>query len=252
MVTTIEQRLSASHAASYNAFALRIWSRFAEAVVAAVDEAGSRLRDVDRVRCYSSLQGWWRRSEHRNPSGVMVKAPAEDAITHALVVELERLRNDSRKGDPLFDLNIAFVEQQPRRNQKRIGPDALTTDIRAFVPDVRGLDMRIEAKVLRHRSDLIAEYLGPRGMLRFADDDNPYADTPVGAMLAYVVAPIDPDFTEALVTDLSRTDQALLIDRLTIGETLLPACDLVRADGRVTVLHMSQIHETSPSSWLPS
>ena len=250
-VPTLEDRLLASHRSSRGKYALKIWARFVETVVLAVDTAGVRLGDPERVRRYSSLQGWWRRARRPNSGGAMVSLPAEDAITDALVTELETMRNEAGRGDPLFDMNIVFAGQQPRRTQTRIGLDALTTDIRAHVPGQRGLDMRIEAKVLFNRSDLSREFLGTRGLLRFADQNDPYADTPVGAMLGYVVAPFCDDWSEAIEAELLGVGEAVLVERVAVGTMRLPVCDLLHSagQGRVTVLHISQIHRTLPCSW---
>lgn len=245
-------RLSKSHAATHNPFAMEIWANFATTVADAVTLAGSKLEVPEIYAAYTSRLGWWRRKQRLNSIGTTVRIPSEDAITDALVEQLEELRNDARPGNPLMDMNITFAGQQPRRRQNHIGSPAFTTDIRAYVPDDKNLDIRIEAKVLFEAKDLHSEYLGARGLLRFGDPENPYSDTPVGAMLGFIVAPSPEPWTSMIHNGLAQTVRAIDVGHVSVGKLPNPVsvCDMMHSrDERVTVLHLSIVQNTEPSSW---
>jgi hypothetical protein len=249
--TTLLARLSSSHTA--NRFALEIWSTFVTGVVRAIDRAGHSLAQPTVHAVHAGKAGWWLNRERRNLAGELVRVPSEDAITSALVAQLEDLRRSSGPGDPLFDLNIVFASQQPRRTQTRTGSLELTTDIRAHVPDNETLDLRIEAKVLFDEGDLSRQYLTHRGLLRFADDANPYSDTIVGAMLGYAVCPHPDGWSETIGAALATVGPASLVNHVGLAGRAEPVltCDITSpAVGRkVTVLHLLIRQLTDPSSW---
>jgi hypothetical protein len=250
-------RLAQTHASVMNRLALQVWDDFVVTVVATLRVAEARLRDPSYMAKYSARTGWWRKKAQKNRAKRLVRLPAEDSITDALTDLLDQIRNEATENDPIYAKNIVFNGQQPRKTQTRIGANSLTTDIRAFVPGTRELDLRIEAKILFKSDDLALEYCSERGIRRFGDPENPYTDQIIGAMLGYSLTRSLASWYEDIekhLGDLSHvSDTGLATISGETNPTLI--CDVIRRDGsshRVTILHLLMEFDTEPSSRCPS
>jgi hypothetical protein len=246
-------RLAKSHASSSNRMALLIWNDFIGVVVGALRLAEARLRDPSFMAKYSTRTGWWRRQARKNKAKRLVRIPAEDSITEALTDLLDQIREEATENDPIYIKNIVFSGQQPRKTQTRIGASSLTTDIRAWVPDNRELDLRIEAKILFEADDIASEYCSERGIWRFGDPENPYTDRIVGAMLGYSLTPSVESWCGDIKGHLGKVPHVSDVGPATVSGEANPTliCDVLRWDGsgrRVTVLHLLMEFDTEPSS----
>jgi hypothetical protein len=227
-----------------------IWSNFIEAVVQTVREAERRLQTPSVWTFYAAKVGWWRRTLQKNANGAQVSIPEENSITEALSAILEDLRNEAGPNHPLYEQNIVFTPQQPRRRQGRIGPRSLTTDIRAHVPGNRELDLRIEAKILFKKGDLRSEFCSERGIRRFADAENPYTDGPIGAILGYAVSRTIGAWETDLETSLAHVNEVRRTSRVEIDAipTLTSEIEVGAAERIVIVFNLLMKFQTSPVS----
>lgn len=138
-----------------------------------------------------------------------VGIPEEEAISEAIVAEIEKLQADklmagSSDGSSLLDTSteLEFAVEQPRTAKKGIGKKAKPTDIRVYRRGSEILDLRIEAKVLLRDGDVGKTYLAANGMGRFSDPLEPYTEHEVGGMLAYTFSDDQSTWTTLIKTGL--------------------------------------------------
>jgi hypothetical protein len=87
-------------------------------------------------------------------------------------------------------MNIDTLEvacEVPRKHKKGIGRKAKPTDFQFYRAGQKGLDLRVEAKVLTKKGDIGGQYLSGKGLGRFSDPHEPYTDEIVGGMIAYTI-----------------------------------------------------------------
>jgi len=242
--------LQASHG-NMSVAQLLVWANFIEASVEALRRAEAAVRAASSA--YGERNGWWRKSQKKNASKVKVRIPNEEAITDAIGRELEGIRMEASAGCPLYDMNVVFDTERPRKKQVSIGPNALTTDIRVYTYLNPNIDLRFESKIFFDECDLDKEYLSDRGLLRFADQESPYTDRIIGGMIGYSLTKTRSIWESAVEGRLPSVGCASAVTRtqLSCEADATVVCDVARPDPqlpKVTVLHLVMEFETDPSS----
>ncbi|WP_454882632.1 hypothetical protein [Sphingomonas oryzagri] len=178
---TLVDRLAGSGGVAARARA-GMWQDFLAHSLDAIDKA-MRVLDAQGLGFdHHAEPTYWRRRA-RKVDSVTIRLPEEDSVTDVLTRALEHVRENSPATSYLRRHEICFPQQQPRRQQRRLGPHARTTDIQVRSLSRSFLDLRIEAKVLFDTAD-VAHYCGEKGLLRFSDAE-PYTDQPIGMMIGY-------------------------------------------------------------------
>lgn len=184
-----------------------IWERMLRQSLLLLAEAQQRICCEPTQTQLHQLEGWWRDAKTQI-QGKMFRVPSEEAITEALCVEMEKIRNElvvqGMRGDRrLAGIDtLAVASDQPRNMKTGIGKKSKPTDIRFYRLNSEALDLRIEAKVLIRQADIKSAYLSKKGLLRFSDAREPYSDHEIGGMVGYAV-------TDSTTKWLSRIEQAL-------------------------------------------
>lgn len=240
MTANIATHLNSRYTAPLDPFNANVWGRFVDRVIQALVEAEGIIRSGNAPVDYLTMNGWWRNGA-RKIGRTAILVPAENSITDLLVRTLEGIRGKSDKDDLLRAQDIQFSQQAPRKTQKRIGSQALTTDIRAHSGAFPDLDLRIESKVLFGGNDLTA-YCGRNGLLRFGDVAEPYTDAPVGMMLAYTVRHDKAHWKRNIIGKAHGG-----ADVLSAGH-LWYASDVIRLVDCTTVLHLALDFDTDPEA----
>ena len=224
----------------------RVWEQFTTRVIAALREAATILATQGLGYDHESAQGYWGAGK-RSIRKQAVLLPRENAITHVMTDALEIIRLNAKANDLLHKQQVCFPQQQPRKKQKRVGSDALTTDIQARSLAIPYLDLRIEAKILFGSRDT-DHYCGENGLLRFANAE-PYTDQPVGMMLGYAVRHTDAHWLKNIEVKASKSSQVKSFNSVMVGsEELLASTLPSHATGEVIVLHVLLPFETKPSA----
>lgn len=247
-VKTVADRMLATHP-SYSFATAMLWESFVDRVIDLLARLEAKLRDAAVWQNFSLREGWWLDSLRMSAAGVSVRLPSEDAITHALEEIAKAILIDTRPADPLTD-HLGFDAQVVRPPHGRIGRKALTTDIRVKSTLVDDLEVRIEAKLLFSPGDIVGAYLGPKGLLRFADPKAPYTDRPIGFMLGYSLQDHAPDWTHLTRVGLKAVDKVSAIDRIAAGSKEHLVSDLSwggEERQKVSVIHIHMNYETDPS-----
>ena len=168
-----------------------LWELTLHQVLQLLQEAERRVRSAEGKEKYSRLPGWWRSSFTRVNGIAKTRVPLEEAISEAIVAEIENLLEEIVLNRSTMDLrnvnDLQFSLEAPRRKKQGIGKKSKPTDIRVYRRGSEILDLRIEAKVLVRDRDIQKSYLSSSGLKRFSDTKEPYTDNEVGGMLAYTV-----------------------------------------------------------------
>lgn len=228
-----------------------MWQSFVDRTVRLLRSVEVEIADPVIIGTFTSREGWWLKRKQKVKGGT-VRIPSEDAMTDAIEEIAERLLKASRPADPAQE-HLAVHTQSKRPPHRRIGPKALKNDIRVRSTVTDELDLRIEAKPLWSKAQLDSTYMGPKGMLRFADPAHPYTDRPVGMMLGYALRDPIPDWHAQTRSGLAVVSQASNVDDVTSAGESLPACDLTwgsAPDQKVCVVHLIMKFETDPTSRL--
>lgn len=159
-----------------------MWETFVDQSLTAIYAAMTVLASKGLGSDHELEASYWR-NRKRKVGKIATRIPAEDSITDVLTRALELVRERSAPTGYLRRHEIAFIPQQPRKIQSRLGSSAQTTDIQVRSLKQSMLDLRIEAKVLFDGAD-VTHYCGDKGLLRFSDTE-PYTDKPVGMMIGY-------------------------------------------------------------------
>lgn len=254
IVHDLLERLQGTHAPGISLAKLLLWSTHLEVAVGMLEEAADDLADPANLAEYIK-PGWWRTKARANERGIMVSVPNEDAITDAIVERIHQLKEIAPDGSVIAaNRTMSIRAQELRRGQAGIGPLGLKdTDITAYRFDQIGLDLRIEAKVVFDGDDLTKEYLSDRGILRFADAENPYTREVLGGMVSYCVTKAGGHWRDQIATGLRSLPSVEDVGRVArVGsDASLLCCDVRRgggACGRVTVIHFELRFQTDPSS----
>jgi len=164
-----------------NPFEQEEWSAFLANAIGGLRLASSELKRS--LPEYEAKRDWFRSSR----SGI----PRENSVTRALadLFSLIRSRQNIRgaDNDPVDLRHISVECEKPRARDKGISDMANPTDMSIVFMKGSELDFRIEAKTVLNNAEIKREYLGPRGLDRFEDGENPYTIQPYGGMVAYVV-----------------------------------------------------------------
>jgi hypothetical protein len=220
----------------------RVWEEFTGRIIAALREAANLLANGS----HEAKTGYWCTGT-RSVKSTQVQLPQEDAITHALIEALERVRQDASPDDLLRRRQICFPQQQPRSKQSRIGKHALTTDIQAWSLESDFLDLRIEAKVLFAGGD-VTHYCGKKGLLRFSDVE-PYTDKPIGMMVGYTVRHDDRHWTQRIQAKAKGSPEVKAFQPVIVENEEIFGSTLVSHEcGEVLVLHIFLPFESKPSA----
>ncbi|MBP7065166.1 hypothetical protein [Ferrovibrio sp.] len=169
-----------------------LWESIVQAVACLIHEAEKRVRLASHDR-YADLDGWWRSKNVSIKKGLKIRVPSEEAISEALIDEIESLRQEIILGEHpqlsglSYIADLQFAVEQPRKKKKGIGKFAKPTDIRIYRVGSESIDLRIEAKVLVKDAEITNAYLSDRGIKRFSDPTEPYTIHEIGGMLAYTV-----------------------------------------------------------------
>lgn len=245
---TIAQRMLATHPSSNFAMAV-LWQSFVDRVLELLARTEAKLQDETVWKQFAQREGWWLNARRKSAAGDHVLLPSEDAITHALEEIAKEILRDLRLADPLTD-HLDFDAQVIRPPHHRIGRKALTTDIRIKSTVVEALEVRIEAKLLFSPKDIQSAYLGPEGLLRFADPQAPYTDRPIGFMLGYSLQDHAPDWTSLTREGLKRISGVIATDEVAAGSRQYLVSDLSWGPEewqKVSVMHLHMTYETEPS-----
>ena len=238
----------ATHPSSSFATAV-LWQSFVDRVLDLLARTEAKLQDATVWQDFAQRDGWWLNASRKSAAGVHVRLPSEDAITDALEEIAKEILRDMRPADPLTD-HLDFDAQVIRPPHRRIGRKALTTDIRVKSTLVEALEVRIEAKLLFSPKDVTSAYLGPKGLLRFADPQAPYTDRPIGIMLGYSLQDHAPDWTSLTRKGLKQVTEVLATDDIIAGSRQRLVSDLswgTEERQKVTVIHLHMTYDTEPS-----
>lgn len=254
IVRDLVERLQGTHSPEISLGKLLLWSAHLEVAIGMLEEAADDLADPANLAGFIR-PGWWRNKARVNERGIKVSVPNEDAITDAIVERIHQLKEIAPVGSVIAaNRTMSIRAQELRRGQAGIGPLGLKdTDITAYRFDQVGLDLRIEAKVVFDGDDLTKEYLSERGILRFADAENPYTREILGGMVLYCLTKSGGhwrDQVAAGLQSLPSVEDVGRVARVNSDESVL-CCDVRRgagACGRVTVIHFELRFETNPSS----
>ena len=220
-----------------------MWQDFVAHSLDAIDQAMRVLDALELGFDYEAEPTYWRRRT-RKVNAVATKLPEEDSITDVLTRALEHVRENSPPTSYLRRNEICFPQQQPRKQQRRLGPHARTTDIQVRSLSRSFLDLRIEAKVLFDTAD-VAHYCGEKGLLRFSDID-PYTDQPIGMMIGYSLrdeARWLPDIERVSSTNVAvKTFEDVLVS----GRTIRMSMSTRHSSADVGVVHLLLPFRTDP------
>lgn len=221
------------------------WERFAAMAVAALREAAIILH-AKGLPFDHEHEGYWGDGKYR-VLGAGVKVPLENGITDSLVRALQIVRTNAPMDHPISELQVYFVQQQPRETQKKVGSKAYTTDIQIRSLKVEYLDLRVEAKVLFDASDVTA-YCGNEGLLRFAHPE-PYTDQHVGMMLGYSVRHDDAHWLNRIEAKAMPFQPVKpFADVVLDNDVVRTSTTASHATGEVLVIHLMLPFETAPSA----
>lgn len=168
-----------------------LWEKVIQEVICLIHEAERRIKAAPEQ--YHSLEGWWRDKAATLSKGRKALVPTEEAISEAIVEEIEKLREEIiLKTHPMPEGfshigDLQFAVEVPRKKKKGIGKFSKPTDIRVYKIGSEILDLRIEAKVLINDKEINKVYLSNSGLKRFSDPMEPYTAQEIGGMLAYTV-----------------------------------------------------------------
>ena len=249
-------RLASTHAIDpTNIGKLLLWNNMVSGAVAILREVEAGLGQPSVMAQLTCKDGWWRKAQRKNHLGQKVRVPEEDAITDAIVSQIQDTREFAKPGSALHKHNnLHFFSQQKRKKQKGIGPKGKkNTDITVYDPERLSLDLRIETKIVFSESDLSKEYCSEKGILRFADIESPYTTTIVGGMISYCVSRSTSHWENRIESDLSGVVGVTYVMRALIDGEYQPSvcCDVLRQDQklpRVTVFHLALEFQTDPIS----
>lgn len=245
---TVAQRMLATHPSSSFATAV-LWQSFIDRVLDLLARTEAKLQDATVWQGFAQRDGWWLSASRKSTAGYHVRLPSEDAITDALEEIAKEILRDMRPADPFTD-HLDFDAQVIRPPHRRIGRKALTTDIRVKSTLVDALEVRIEAKLLFSPKDIPSAYLGPKGLLRFADPQAPYTDRPLGFMLGYSLQDHARDWTSLTRDGLKKVTEVLATDEIVAGSRRHLVSDLswgTEERQKVTVIHLHMNYDTEPS-----
>lgn len=220
-----------------------MWQDFVAHSLDAIDQAMRVLDTLGLGFDHEAEPTYWRRRT-RKVNAVMTKLPEEDAITDVLTRALEHVRENSPATSFLRRNEICFPQQQPRKQQRRLGPHARTTDIQVRSLSRSFLDLRIEAKVLFDTAD-VAHYCGDKGLLRFSDVE-PYTDQPIGMMIGYSLRDDARWLLDIERRSLRRAEVKSFEDVLVGGRTARISISTRQSSAEVGVLHLLLPFRTSP------
>ncbi len=202
-----------------------LWENILKQVIALFSEAERRIRSAEGIKKYTALDGWWRGAKVKLKDKPAANVPSEEALSEALVDEVEKLMQDiqlklvSEDAFPNIDRNLQFSLEAPRRRKKGIGKKAKPTDIRVYKLGSEIIDLRIEAKTVLRDRDLPNAYLSKEGLKRFSDPDEPYTDHEIGGMLAYTLCEDRSKWQAKIDQALGSSSPPISTFRHQLGET---------------------------------
>ena len=212
-------------------------------VLEAIDDAMKVLTAHNLGFDHEAEPTYWRRRT-RKVNYLARKLPEEDSITDVLTRALEYVRDNSLPDSYLKRNQVCFPQQQPRRQQRRLGPYGRTTDIQARSLNQSFLDLRIEAKILFDGSD-VDHYCGENGLLRFSDVE-PYTDQPIGMMIGYTLRD-DAAWLSRIEANAIASSQVRGFGNVTVGGTTVRISSSISvATNEVSVIHLVLPFRTDP------
>lgn len=239
---TLVDRLAGSGGVAARARA-GMWQDFVAHSLDAIDQAMRILDMQDLGFDHHAEPTYWRRRT-RKVGTIQTKLPEEDSITDVLTRALEHVRERAPAASYLRRNEICFPQQQPRKQQHRLGPHARTTDIQVRSLSRAFLDLRIEAKVLFDTAD-VAHYCGDKGLLRFSDAE-PYTDQPIGMMIGYTLRDDSRWLADIEQASLKNATVRVFEDILVGGRTVRMSISKRQSADDVSVFHILLPFKTDP------
>lgn len=223
----------------------RVWEEFVDNSLGAIDQAMAVLTARGLGYNHEAEPSYWRRRT-RTVANILSKLPEEDSITDVLSRALEYVREHAPATSYLRRNQICFPPQQPRKQQRKLGTHALTTDIQVRSLSRSFLDLQIEAKVLFEARD-VKHYCGGKGLLRFSDRD-PYTDQPVGMMVGYSLRDDMRWIGEIEANTAAYTQVRSFADVRVGGRTVRVSVSSRHKMQDVTVIHLFLPFRTDPDA----
>ncbi len=162
-----------------------LWSRFVEATVQILDEAGDRLRQPDAWSTYIAKRGAVSTPRRKGKTKVE-RVPIEDGITAELGHIARRLRRAVGFDDFLRQQEVVFETEYLVESSNRTGRYSRKVDFFVYSQlSPNAPQFALEAKPLRAFADIGSRYLAEEGIGCFFTTDSVYTTQPIAGMIAY-------------------------------------------------------------------
>jgi hypothetical protein len=202
--------------AGFSEVKAELWSRFVEATVQILDEAGDILRQPDAWLAYIAKRGAISTPKRKGKTKVE-RVPIEDGITAELGHIARRLRRAVGLDDFLRQQEVVFETEYLVESSNRTGRYSRKVDF--FVYSQLGSNapqFALEAKPLRSVADIGGRYLAEEGIGCFFTTDSVYTTQPIAGMIAYTTNEGSVSHLDDIMSEIEGLDRQVPVKRFAI------------------------------------